>query len=57
VLQAGSFIVLAKGLGIDDKYVEYCVLFLSSSILSLISFAGIGAREVLFLENQPVFPN
>ncbi len=55
VLQAGSFIVLAKGLGIDDKYVEYCVLFLSSSILSLISFAGIGAREVLFLETSQYF--
>ena len=36
-------------------FIYYSLLFLASSILSLLSFAGIGVREMLFLQASKYF--
>lgn len=49
LLQATSFILVLFSIGIEENLFAYALLFLGSSILSLLSFAGIGTREMLFL--------
>lgn len=55
ILQIICFIFLLKSLGIKENYTIYIITFLGSSILSLISFAGIGVREFLFLQASKYF--
>lgn len=55
VLQVFSFIFLLKSIGITTGFVAYSLLFLASSVLSLVSFAGIGVREMLFLQASKFF--
>jgi len=55
VLQAICFLLLLKGLGVHQNFTVYIITFLGSSILSLISFAGIGIREFLFLQASRYF--
>ncbi|MEN4759201.1 lysylphosphatidylglycerol synthase transmembrane domain-containing protein [Chryseobacterium sp. C39-AII1] len=55
LLQVICFILIMKGLGMNDNFTIYTVTFLGSSVLSLISFAGIGVREMLFLQASKYF--
>lgn len=55
ILQVICFAFLLKGIGANSGFVEYALLFLASSVLSLISFAGIGVREMLFLQASKYF--
>ena len=55
ILQVISFISLLKSLDVTDNFTIYAVVFLASSVLSLISFAGIGVREMLFLQASKWF--
>ena len=55
ILQVISFIFLLKSLNVTDNFTIYAVVFLASSVLSLISFAGIGVREMLFLQASKWF--
>lgn len=54
-LQIFCFIFLLKSIGVENKFVHYSLLFLASSILSLVSFAGIGVREMLFFQAARYF--
>ena len=54
-MQVICFILLIKSLGMNDNSVIYAVTFLASSVLSLISFAGIGVREMMFLQASKFF--
>ncbi|SHI94256.1 hypothetical protein SAMN05443429_106149 [Cruoricaptor ignavus] len=49
------FALLLKSLGVSDGYGVYSLVFLLSSVLSLISFAGLGIREMLFLQASKLF--
>lgn len=55
VLQIMCFVLLLKGLGINGNFTIYILTFLGSSVLSLVSFAGIGVREFLFLQASIYF--
>lgn len=55
ILQVISFIFLLKSLDVTNNFTIYSVVFLASSVLSLISFAGIGVREMLFLQASKWF--
>lgn len=55
ILQIVSFIFLLKSIGMNNNLTFYSLVFLLSSILSLISFAGIGIREMLFLQASEYF--
>ncbi len=55
ILQVISFIFLLKSLDVTNNFTIYAVVFLTSSVLSLISFAGIGVREMLFLQASKWF--
>ncbi|MBW8361123.1 MAG: flippase-like domain-containing protein [Kaistella sp.] len=55
ILQILCFVFLLKSLGIAGHYIIYSIVFLASSVLSLISFAGIGVREMLFLQASHYF--
>ena len=55
ILQVISFIFLLKSLDVTNNFTIYAVVFLASSVLSLISFAGIGVREMLFLQASKWF--
>jgi len=46
---------ILKSFGIDDNYLIYILLFLTSSILSVISFAGLGIREAVFFYGAHFF--
>ncbi|NLN34322.1 MAG: flippase-like domain-containing protein [Flavobacteriaceae bacterium] len=46
---------ILKSFGIDDNYLIYILLFLTSSILSVISFAGLGIREAVFFYGAHLF--
>lgn len=46
---------ILKSFGIADNYLIYLVLFLISSILSVISFAGLGIREAVFFYGAQMF--
>lgn len=48
LLQLGCVLFILKSFHIDDHYLIYLLLFLVSSVLSVISFAGIGIREAVF---------
>ncbi len=54
-LQIICFIFLLKSIGVREGFLHYSLLFLASSVLSLISFAGIGVREMLFLQASKYF--
>lgn len=54
-LQIFCFIFLLKSIAVTEGFVNYSLLFLGSSVLSLISFAGIGIREMLFLQASKYF--
>lgn len=54
-LQVLSFIFILKSLGLESNFMAYAALFLASSVLSLVSFAGIGVREMLFLQASKLF--
>lgn len=55
ILQVFSFILILKSLDLETNFLAYAALFLASSVLSLISFAGIGVREMLFLQAAELF--
>lgn len=55
LLQVASFIMILKSLGLQTNFLAYAALFLASSVLSLVSFAGIGVREMLFLQAAKLF--
>lgn len=55
ILQVLSFILILKSLGLQTNFLAYSALFLASSVLSLVSFAGIGVREMLFLKAARLF--
>lgn len=55
IFQIGCFILLLKSIGVTAGFIHYSLLFLASSVLSLISFAGIGVREMLFLQASKYF--
>lgn len=48
LFQLGCVFFILKSFHIDDHYLIYLLLFLVSSVLSVISFAGIGIREAVF---------
>jgi uncharacterized membrane protein YbhN (UPF0104 family) len=54
-LQVICFIFLLKSLGLNSDFLIYGIVFLCSSVLSLISFSGIGVREILFLQASKYF--
>ncbi|WP_051887256.1 lysylphosphatidylglycerol synthase transmembrane domain-containing protein [Chryseobacterium piperi] len=54
-LQVICFVLLLKSLGVHDNFMIYMITFLGSSVLSLISFAGIGVREALFFQASKYF--
>lgn len=43
-----SIIFVLKSFSVTDSYLIYLVMFLISSILSVVSFAGVGVREAVF---------
>ncbi|MFD0862330.1 lysylphosphatidylglycerol synthase transmembrane domain-containing protein [Sungkyunkwania multivorans] len=47
-LQIASVIAIIKALGIDHDLLQFVLIFLISSALSVLSFAGIGVREFIF---------
>lgn len=53
--QIFCFIFLLKSIGVESGFIHYSLLFLASSILSLVSFAGIGVREMLFFQAAKYF--
>jgi uncharacterized membrane protein YbhN (UPF0104 family) len=55
ILQIICFVFLLKSLGINENFTIYNITFLGSSVFSLISFAGIGVREFLFLQASKYF--
>lgn len=55
ILQIICFICLLKSLGLNTGFVISAIVFLASSVLSLISFAGIGIREMLFFQSAKYF--
>lgn len=46
---------ILKSFGIEDNYLIYLLLFLVSSVLSVISFAGLGIREAVFFYGAQMF--
>lgn len=54
-LQVICFVLLLKSLGLQSDFLIYGIVFLCSSVLSLISFSGIGVREILFLQASKYF--
>lgn len=54
-MQVACFVFLVKSLGMNDNPIIYAVTFLAGSILSLITFAGIGIREMMFLQASKFF--
>lgn len=46
---------LLKSFHIDEFYANYLLLFLVSSVLSVISFAGLGIREAVFMYGAILF--
>ncbi|WP_394330332.1 lysylphosphatidylglycerol synthase transmembrane domain-containing protein [Urechidicola croceus] len=54
-LQILCVLFILKSLNIEKNYLEYILIFLVSSVLSVISFAGIGVREFLFLTAAKFF--
>lgn len=55
LLQVLSFMMILKSLNVDSGYILYSLMFLASSVLSLISFAGIGVREMLFFQASKLY--
>lgn len=55
LLQIACFFLLLKSIGVQGSFLTYAFLFLASSVLSLISFAGLGVRELLFLQDGKYF--
>ena len=55
LMQITCFTLLLKSIGVTSGFINYSLLFLASSVLSLISFSGIGVREMLFLEASKYF--
>lgn len=54
-LQLICFVLLLKSVGVTSGFLAYALVFLASSVLSLVSFAGIGVREMLFLQAAKYF--
>ncbi len=51
LLQIGVIIATIKAFQLEDiNMISYCFVFLVSSVLSVVSFAGFGAREYVFLQ-------
>lgn len=48
VAQLICVLCIMKSFRIEDNYLVYLILFLISSVLSVISFAGLGIREAVF---------
>lgn len=48
LLQLGCVFLILKSFQIETDYSVYLLLFLTSSVLSVVSFAGIGIREAVF---------
>ncbi len=56
VIQICCFIAILKSLHIDSEYLLCTLVFLVSGILSILSFSGIGIREMIFLKAALIFP-
>lgn len=54
-LQSICFLFLLESLDVSGNFTIYLIIFLGSSVLSLLSFAGIGVREFLFLQASKYF--
>ncbi len=52
LLQGAAFLCLVLSLTDEVEYLSYLVVFFISSILSLISFSGVGAREYVFFQSS-----
>lgn len=55
ILQLGCIFFLLKSFEIDRHYPVYLLLFLISSMLSVISFAGLGIREAVFFYGASLY--
>lgn len=55
LLQLLCVFFLLKSFHIDQFYATYLLLFLISSVLSVISFAGLGIREAVFMYGAVLF--
>lgn len=55
-IQICCFIAILKSLHINSEYLLYILVFLVSGILSILSFSGIGVREIIFLKAALIFP-
>lgn len=55
LLQGASFLSFIVALGGQSNFLAYIVLFYISSVLSMLSFAGIGTREFIFLKATDYF--
>lgn len=54
LLQCLSIFFILKSLYISKYHIEYILVFLTSSVLSVVSFAGIGVREAVFYQASEV---
>ena len=48
IAQLGTAYFILKALGVDENIIAYLVIFLVSSITSVLSIGGFGAREITF---------
>lgn len=48
IAQAICIILVLKSFQIEDNFLPYILMFLISSVLSVVSFAGLGIREAVF---------
>lgn len=53
--QLASVLLILKSFGVTEHYLIYLLLFLVSSVLSVISFAGVGIREAVFFYGAQIF--
>lgn len=55
VLQAGTIFCLTSALLPEFNWIPYVLIFLVSSVLSVVSFSGFGVREFVFLQASTYF--
>ncbi|TYA94791.1 lysylphosphatidylglycerol synthase transmembrane domain-containing protein [Seonamhaeicola marinus] len=55
LLQAGTIYCLTAALLPDFNWIPYVLIFLVSSVLSVVSFSGFGVREFVFLQASAYF--
>ncbi len=55
LLQCTCVFLLLKSISVVDQAIIYVVVFLVSSVASIISFSGIGVREMIFYQAATIF--